>query len=49
MHQGGVLGCYKGFEFLVESGEVRVVGNRVEGVVVAVVSLVLPDVDCAGQ
>ena len=49
MHERGVLGCYEGFEFLVESGEVGVVGNGVEGVVVSVVSLVFPDVDCPGQ
>lgn len=46
LHERGAFGGYEGFEFLVEGGEVGVVGDAVERVVVAVVALVFPDMNC---
>lgn len=49
LHEGGFFGCDERFESLVEGGEVRMVGDGVEGGVVAAVALVFPDVDFGGQ
>lgn len=46
LHERGAFGFDEGFEFLVEGGEVGVVGDAVEGVVVPVIALVFPDVNC---
>jgi hypothetical protein len=45
LHEGGAFAVNEGFEFLVEGGEIGVVVDGVEGIVVAVITLVFPDVD----
>ena len=45
LHERGFFGGDEGFKLAVESGEVRVTGDGVEGGVVAVITLVFPDVD----
>ena len=46
MHEGVSLGVYEGLELCVEGGELGVIGDGVQGVVVAVIALVFPDMDC---
>ena len=45
MHEGSSLGLYEGLEFGIEGREVGVLGDGVEGGVVSVVALILPDVN----
>ena len=40
-----MLGCDEGFEVLIEIWEVRMGGDAMKGGVVALISLVLPDMD----
>jgi len=49
LHEGGAFAVDEGFEFLVEGGEVGVVVDGVKGVVVAMIALVFPDMDCGCQ
>jgi hypothetical protein len=44
-----VFRVYQACELLVEGGKVGMRGNGMKGRVVAVIALVLPDVDCSGQ
>ena len=46
LHEGDLLGGDELSELLVELGEFGVLGDGVEGRVVTIVFLVLPDVDC---
>ena len=49
LHEGCFFGGYEGFKSFIKGGEVGVAGDRVEGSVVAVVTLVFPDVNFDGQ
>lgn len=46
LHEGCSFGGYEGFQLLVKGGEVGVRGDGVEGVMVTVVPLIFPDVNC---
>jgi hypothetical protein len=45
LHERCLFGVDEGFEMFVEGGEFGVIGDAVEGGMVAVVALVFPDVD----
>ena len=46
LHERRLFVCYEFFEMGVKGGKVGMGGNGMEGGMIAVVALILPDVDC---